>query len=657
MRQWRTNWAASLVVGAVAAAAGPAASGQQATPGVILENFRPTQRGVEYDSPAGKDAVDACKVERITNAKGEGIGFALRDGQGQLLRRFLDTNGTRDKEKHTHLDQWSYYKDGFEVYREVDLDEDGSPDECRWLNAGGTRVAEVKRGHIVAWKRLSAEEAAKVVVQAIATKDPELLETVLATPEEIQRLGLPRTVVDQAGAKADRPKQLDDLRATLLKNGWDKRTVLTLFDGKLPHAIPADPALGLKQDLLLYENAILLAGPPTPAGANAAQVAYLNATDLVQLGTVWKFVGLPTAIDPSNPAPVVARDGLRAALFRVQPAGNDRPAADPALDKALAALAEHDKQGVPDPAAQPNGFLNFQRHRSELLGKVVPLVKNAAEKLAYEKQRIDCVVAMYQTGQYPAGRRVLENLIKAGGKLGAYTALRKLSADNDIAANQPGANLMKLQDQFIKSLEAFLVEYKGSDEEPDALYQLAVLREFSGDEKEAREAYQRLARDHAATEPGKKAVGALRRLDLVGKPLELKGEGPAGPVDAARFRGKTLLVIFWNVANDAGRHDLAELVKAYDKHKDQNFQVLAVNLDTDAAARDQYLKANPLPWPQVFDPKGMDGPLANDFGIISPPTMLLVGPDGKVVNRNLRSVTEVEKALDRPPAVASDAEK
>jgi hypothetical protein len=652
MRQWRTKWAASLVVGAVAAT-GPAALGQQATPGFILENFRPTQLGVEYDSPADKAAVDACKVERITNAKGDGIGWALRDGQGQLLRRFLDTNGVRDKEKKTHLDQWSYYKDGFEVYREVDLDEDGSPEECRWLNAGGTRVAELKRGHIVAWKRLSAEEAAKVVVQAIATKDPELLETVLATPEELQRLGLPKGVVEQAGAKADRPKQLEALRATLLKNGWDKRTVLTLFDGKLPHAIPADPAIGLKQDLVLYENAILLAGSPT--GQNAAQVAYLNAPDLVELGAVWKFVGLPTAIDPSNPSPV-ARDGLRAALFRVQPAGNERPATDPALDKALAALADHDKQGVPDPAADPKAFLEFQRHRSELLGKVGPLVKNAAEKLAYEKQRIDCVVAMYQTGQYPAGRRVLENLVKAGGKLGSYTALRKLSADNDIAANQPGANLMKLQDQFIKSLEGFLAEYKGSDDEPDALYQLAVLREFNGDEKEAREAYQRLARDHAATEPGKKAVGALRRLDLVGKPLELKGEGPGGPVDAAKYRGKTLLVIFWTVANDAGRHDLAELAKAYDKHKDQNFQVLAVNLDTDAATRDAYLKATPLPWPQVFEPKGMDGPLANDFGIISPPTMLLVGPDGKVVNRNLRSVAEVEKALDRPPAVASDRE-
>ena len=48
------------------------------------------------------------------------------------------------------MDQWSYYQDGFEVYREIDLDGDRSLDEARWINAGGMRVATVKKGKIVA---------------------------------------------------------------------------------------------------------------------------------------------------------------------------------------------------------------------------------------------------------------------------------------------------------------------------------------------------------------------------------------------------------------------------------------------------------------------------------------------------------------------------
>ena len=36
--------------------------------------------------------------------------------QGILLRRFADTNGDRV------VDQWSYYSDGLEVYRDIDTD-------------------------------------------------------------------------------------------------------------------------------------------------------------------------------------------------------------------------------------------------------------------------------------------------------------------------------------------------------------------------------------------------------------------------------------------------------------------------------------------------------------------------------------------------------
>jgi hypothetical protein len=42
-----------------------------------------------------------------------------------------------------------------------------SIDEIRWMNSGGTRVAKVSGGKILSWKRISAEEASKVFVQAL----------------------------------------------------------------------------------------------------------------------------------------------------------------------------------------------------------------------------------------------------------------------------------------------------------------------------------------------------------------------------------------------------------------------------------------------------------------------------------------------------------
>ncbi len=42
----------------------------------------------------------------------------------------------------------------------------------------------------------------------------------------------------------------------------------------------------------------------------------------------------------------------------------------------------------------------------------------------------------------------------------------------------------------------------------------------------------------------------------------------------------------------------------------------------------------------------MEGRLAEEFGIISLPTMILVDPSGKVVDREVRSAAEVENQLD-----------
>ena len=148
-------------------------TGKDATPATLLK-FRPSQPGVEYDTPADEATRNACKVESVLNAENKSIGYALRDPQGKMLRRFVAARGGR-------MDQWSYYQDGFEVYREDDLNGDNHLDECRWLNSGGSRIGLVRRGKIASWKQISAEEASKVLVQALVAGDAALLETVMAS--------------------------------------------------------------------------------------------------------------------------------------------------------------------------------------------------------------------------------------------------------------------------------------------------------------------------------------------------------------------------------------------------------------------------------------------------------------------------------------------
>ncbi len=641
MRAHRFALAAAGMLGLVA----PAIANAQADPSVLLDNFRPMQKdmAVDYDTPADKAAIEACKVETIST-KDSPFAYVLRDGQGRILRMFADTNGKKDAEGKTRLDRWSYYKDGFEVYRELDHNEDGILDECRWLNTGGTRIAEIKDNRIARWTRISAEEASKVLVHGLVTGNAQLIETVMATPEELTTIGLPKPVVESARSSATgRKDSIEAMRKKLI--GWDGATVWSRFDGMLPHVIPADA--GLNKDLVLYENAFIFASQAGGQG-DPMEMAYLQASDLVRVEDIWKFASLPEPINPKQPSAIVAEAGLRSAIYREDAGGEMATANDsPELAAAKEKLAEHDNK-VPGPDGSKQVVAEFHVARVNLLRDAISAAATPEEKLNFTRQAVDSLAAAYQTGMYPAAAKVLDQYATSSGAISSYAAYRKVLADFALAADQPGADYLKVQKEFVDKLESFLSKYSKAEESADVLFQLASINEFNAEEEKARTYYERLASDYPDTAPGKKASGALRRLDLVGKTIEMAGTGVSGnSVNADEARGKTLLVAFWTTTADPVRNDLPELVKVYNEFKPKGFEIIGVNLDNDKSTLDAFLKDNPLPWAQIYEPGGMDSRLADEFGVISLPTMFLVDKDGKVLNRNLRSADEVKRYLDR----------
>ncbi len=235
-----------------------------------------------------------------------------------------------------------------------------------------------------------------------------------------------------------------------------------------------------------------------------------------------------------------------------------------------------------------------------------------------------------------------------GGKLESYAAFRKLGADFAVRNDEQGANLMSNQKKWMADLKSFLERYPRSDEAPEALLQLASAYEFNAEEDEARTYYKQLARDFPATEPGKKAAGALRRLDLVGQSLVLKGAGVSSDaVSTATYQGKVVLVEYWATWAEPVKRDLPELVKVYQKYHPKGFEIVGICLDSDRADLDAFLKDNPLAWPQIFEPGGMESRLATELGVVSLPTMILIDAQGKVVNRNIRTAAELERQLDK----------
>ena len=81
------------------------------------------------------------------------------------------------------------------------------------------------------------------------------------------------------------------------------------------------------------------------------------------------------------------------------------------------------------------------------------------------------------------------------------------------------------------------------------------------------------------------------------------------------------------------------------KYGGKKVAVIGVALDSDKAKLAKFLQSKPLPWPQIHEPGGLDSRLAEEFGVLALPTMVLVGADGNIVDRNV-SITDLERKLD-----------
>ena len=111
--------------------------------------------------------------------------WVVRNGRGETLRRFADTNGDNV------VDLWCYFNDGLESYRDIDSDFNGKADQYRWFQTSGTRwgIDKNEDGRIDSWKVISAPEVAEELVFALKNRDRARFELLLLTPPELTNAG------------------------------------------------------------------------------------------------------------------------------------------------------------------------------------------------------------------------------------------------------------------------------------------------------------------------------------------------------------------------------------------------------------------------------------------------------------------------------------
>lgn len=583
------------------------------TPAAMLA-FRPHQPGVNYTTPAASEQ-DSCKVELISGNHPGTSGYLLRDAKGIPLRRFYDANGTGK------VDTYCYYLDGVEVYRE--LASNGKVEQYRWLNSGGMKwgVDTDHDGKVDFWRMISAEEVSQEILQAVITRDFARLQALWITDADIKALEMPPAEVSRIQALREQAQA--KFQATLAKVGpLDAQTHWERLESAGPQCVLAEHS-GYKRDVLKYPRSMIL----YQAGGKHD---WIQAGEMIQVGAAWRLVDVPVpgTMDSNSSAPE-----------------------DPALQALLDEVRQLDAQAPKGQDAQgPNPALaDYNRKRADLIERVLAKVK-PDEREQWLHQLADCLAAAAQnsaagnTSAYDRLVKLEEQTAQAqpGSPAAAYVTFREMQADYAPKLTKvSGAEFTKVQEQWVTRLAKFVADYPKADDTPDALLQLGMVTEFLGKEAEAKKWYQLLASNFPDKKAfADKAQGALRRMDLEGKPFELSASTLDGrPYNIGQSRGRVVVVYYWASWSPACVGDFARLKLMLNTYGAKGLDLVCVNLDNAPPLAGTSQDTPGIQLVQAGTPGGLDGPLATQYGIPVTPYMVLVGRDGKVVNRNLQTAT------------------
>lgn len=615
----------SGTVAALLALAAASTAADAPSPKLAL-TFRPVQKDVEYETPPAAD-VDRCKVD--VERAGKGSGWVVLGPAGQVLRRFVDTNGDNV------VDQWRYYQHGLEVYRDMDTNFNNKVDQSRWLNTGGSRwgIDANEDGRIDSWKILSAEEATQVAVQALISRDEQRLSTVLFTADDARELGLnaelSRQILDAVGEPG---KKLADVLARSKTLG--ATSVWRNFDSASPPAlIPSEDGKAAR-DLTVYTQALAIV-------ETGGKPGFVQIGEMVRVGDVWKLTQIPRTLEGTTAQVTVSSVLMQPAVGAG--AATRSGAVSPEMQQLLKQLQELDEK-APAPSDGRAALVRYNTQRAELLQKLVDQSQSDEDRAQWTRQMVDGLASAVQTGSYGEGvarLAAIETELKktaADSPLAPYVTYRRLLAEYYHRLQQAqGEERSQVQAWWLEQLEAFTQAHPQAEDTPEAMWQLAVAQEFSGKLPEARAWYGKLSAGYAQSSAGARAAGALRRLDLPGKPLELAGPGlDRKTLDLARYRGKVVLVAFWATWCQPCTEELPQLLELYKQHQAAGFEIVGVNLDVDAGPIAGFLAQHKVPWPHIHEPGGLaeSGP-GQKFGIITLPTLFLLDQQGVVVSASV----------------------
>jgi len=110
-------------------------------------------------------------------------------------------------------------------------------------------------------------------------------------------------------------------------------------------------------------------------------------------------------------------------------------------------------------------------------------------------------------------------------------------------------------------------------------------------------------------------------------------------ISLSELKGSYVLIDFWASWCGPCRKENPNVVKTYNKYKDDGFTVISVSLDSDQGKWLKAIKDDGLVWPNhVSDLGGWNSKVPKSYNVSSIPFTVLVDKEGNIVQTNLRGI-------------------
>ena len=599
--------------------------------------IKPRQPGVDCDMP-NQGELSACRIEKSSRRFSQ-PGYVVYDGAGRILRQFFDTN------KDGSLDQWSYFKDGVEIYRDIDSNYDKRTDQYRWLGTAGTRwgIDQDQDGAIDQWKMISAEEVAEEVFKSVQNRDVARFQLLLPDADQLKELQLGAAMNDAlAGSLKTLPSRFKKLSG---EQKWiTSRSNWVHFGSSRPSLIPQGQS-GIERDLIVYDHA-------SAVFQTGEQFGQLSLGTIMRLGDTWRITELPQIVEENS----IVRNGGFFYPNDASPGMLASAGQAPDTEKMSQLFGQYDQLEQKLTAAQTKGEINeLEKERAEILLRLA-LNSKGEDQTNWIRQMADTLSGAFQADRFDSGLDVLaENVTRLkqsdAEMVVDYPRWRIINARFSKAIQQGNSSERNdANDAYISDLESFVVQFPDSQFSAEAMLQLALYAEVSGQDGPAKATdwYRQIQQKFSGTMAGQRAAGAVTRLTSQGKPIAFKGQDLKGrQYDLKSSRGKIVVIHYWETWCDACIDNFDELEKLNSKYRSK-LNIVGANLDTDKEKLTKFLAQNQtLSWPQLNAPGGVEkSPLAVQLGVTTLPMTLLIDQRGNLVESNV-PIEELDREIQR----------